>query len=1503
MALPTDVKTLWTYNVPEGSRTLLAAAFPEIDFRFISIHGAAEQDRWRIVRSPGPALALWGDRHPGDLWRVAGAERLRVFQICAGPLALPGATGSELVPLGYGMVAVEETPLLPGRRFAAGDPATRSAVPAALLEEGTRGLAAFLERGLTTYTHKGAQLASMPKPEGRPGPRVVVVAEERTPLHVPVHEPKATLAELVRRARADNPEAFLVLLLNAERAQGGRLRTAIGDDAVALADEVVGGFYHPSVLRTGDRVYTLSGMAGLDALARGLDLVCLGTPLYARALPGDPGRMGLGEVFARYFLDGTRYVDPATGQRIALSTALDLVAERTPADRRIAVAMPEAAAPAAPPSPEATPTDTAAAPRATKEPKADQKPKADQDPKAGQDLKAGKEPKAPKAQKAAKASAPVEARPGLEPFAQRFATPNWLQTEELLSTVTLGPGMRRVVALSANLAPHATALHLLGLLGASENDLRPRASVPQEVIDAYAETVPDVFQNALRLRLKSFDPDRTVLLVGGLDSIAMRLVARVARDVGIPRLHAPVIPYASTGPFAGRVAAEARDLDSLADYLIAWHPSHLAHARTVGFPAERLLPWSPAQEATGGRDTLLVILAAPEPEQEPAHGETLRGVLTSLTQRAEVFGIRAEIVASPACISLLGAEMLEVLFSSPGVRFTAADDIMAAARVYLPGAAVVISDDPATLSLAAALAIPSIHILGAEPAEEMQADTAWDAESLGRRLRQSLDEAQAAAPPPLDDRSTLWARLQEGGDLVCLPSPGAQLLQGKPSRFGLLGSNAPREVFEQTQKYVLEMLGFRDVVRVKGGLGKIGRYGDVDAFAIWGIRASKTKGELSIMARALNRELIIIEDGFVRSIQIGLSGEPGLAVLLDDATAYYDATRASQLEQVLNGESRLTTQEVARARRLIARIHQTKVTKYNFAPYTELKVGRPGRPKILLVDQRFGDQSVTSGLADERSFALMLETAMSFADTHDILVKTHPDRNIGGKEGYFTDDVLARYAGSPDLFLVEQDMNPFSAIDVCEKVFVVTSGMGFEALIAGREVWCFGAPFYSNWGATIDMVRVQRREARRSVEEIFHFSYLVASRYYSPDLGRRCELEELVDYIVGARPFTIDPAMVDANVRHGGSSRTRGMPRRKARQEGSVATAVAESLAPPTTTVAVGFSKWKRRFLPSYFPDRRFVFLEPDQAIEDVREFQNLTAKPEIMVWGIKSLPGMQALAARRGLKVCRVEDGFLRSVGLGSEYRRPYSLCLDYTGIYFDATRPSDLERILQTYDFHRDERLMEVARLAIEHLVRSGLSKYNFPRDVEPEAVYGPKKRKRVLVVGQVEDDASILLGAPKGITNNDLVRLARSENPGAQVIYKIHPDVLAQKRASFSDPADVRDLCEVVATRMPLADALHQVDHVYTITSLAGFEALVHGAKVTAVGAPFYTGWGLADERMRVERRGRTLSLEEVFAAAYLLYPTYFEPATGARITLDETLDRIQTELAQLPVKSAA
>lgn len=335
------------------------------------------------------------------------------------------------------------------------------------------------------------------------------------------------------------------------------------------------------------------------------------------------------------------------------------------------------------------------------------------------------------------------------------------------------------------------------------------------------------------------------------------------------------------------------------------------------------------------------------------------------------------------------------------------------------------------------------------------------------------------------------------------------------------------------------------------------------------------------------------------------------------------------------------------------------------------------------------------------------------------------------------------------------------------------------------------------------------------------------------------------------------------------------------------------------STFLIGFSSAWKPLLAKLFKDRALVYISIniDETSFNLKFKERLTKSPnsEIYVWGFKTPEFILDFIKKAKLPCKFVEDGFIRSVHLGSGKAPPRSWCFDSKTPYFDSRTPSDLEVLLSTYDFKSDTALIKRSRELINVIVNNNISKYNNSLPVNVHAFYGKKTSKRVLVVGQVEDDASIKYGCNRPITNFDLLSLACDENPEAQIFYKEHPDVLTGNRQNSSDMEKLKSRCHLLAQDLPLSQALETIDHVYTITSLCGFEALLRDIKVTALGCPFYANWGLTDDRQPNPRRQRKLTKYELFAGAYVLYPNYFDPETGDKKTIEETLQAILTERA--------
>jgi capsular polysaccharide export protein len=285
-----------------------------------------------------------------------------------------------------------------------------------------------------------------------------------------------------------------------------------------------------------------------------------------------------------------------------------------------------------------------------------------------------------------------------------------------------------------------------------------------------------------------------------------------------------------------------------------------------------------------------------------------------------------------------------------------------------------------------------------------------------------------------------------------------------------------------------------------------------------------------------------------------------------------------------------------------------------------------------------------------------------------------------------------------------------------------------------------------------------------------------------------------------------------------------------------------------------------------------------------------------VAVWRAKAPPSAIAELERTGQPLIEVEDGFLRSQGLGADCVPPLSITVDPLGAYFDPAQASQLERILQEHEV--DGATLKRARQLRERIVAAGLGKYE--RGSGPPLSRPGGARRHILVPGQVEDDRAVLSGGAGLTSNLDLLRRVRAAEPDAFLIYKPHPDVEAGHRKGAIPAQLTHECADLVVADQSISALLEMVDAVHVNTSLTGFEALLRGKAVTTHGVPFYAGWGLTRDLGPVpERRTRRRSLDELVAATLLLYPRYLDPVTGLPCPAEIVVDRLTSSTA--PVTS--
>ncbi|MEM9011658.1 MAG: capsular polysaccharide biosynthesis protein [Pseudomonadota bacterium] len=615
----------------------------------------------------------------------------------------------------------------------------------------------------------------------------------------------------------------------------------------------------------------------------------------------------------------------------------------------------------------------------------------------------------------------------------------------------------------------------------------------------------------------------------------------------------------------------------------------------------------------------------------------------------------------------------------------------------------------------------------------------------------------------------------------------------------------------------------------------------MDAVGVWGQRGVARRGFAA--ARRFRRPVVVVEDAFLRSVQPGRE-EPPAGLLIDETGVYYDANAPSAIEDLLASD--LTEEALARARAGLALFRRLGLSKYNA---WDLAAPLPEPGFVLVVDQTRDDASIAGAGATAATFDAMLAAARAENPGARILLRPHPEVVAGRKRGHLR--------GGGDVGVLPPNLPPAAVLARAARVYTVSSQLGFEAILAGHRPRVFGLPFYAGWGLSDDEMTSPRRGKVRSAEAVFSAAMLEAPTWY--DLYDR-------------GPATFEDAATGLAVR-----------------------AAAHRLA-PRGAVCHGMRLWKRPAVASFLRGGPVRF-EDDAARAVSRA---AAGKQPLFVWAGRETADLAARCAAAEVPLFRVEDGFLRSAGLGAALVPALSLVFDDLGIYYDPGRPSRLEALIaEAVELPEDA--LDRARRLREGIVSAGLSKYNVG---EAAAIEVPAGRQVILVPGQVEDDASIRLGASDVRTNLGLLEATRAANPEVFLIYKPHPDVEAGLRQGRVPEAALTSLADHVARRADPASLLARADAVWTMTSLMGFEALLRGVPVHTLGQPFYAGWGLTqDHGPPVARRTARPGLDALVHAALIDYPTYRDPVSRLPAPPEVIVRRLSAPSGRVPRQDPA
>ena len=611
-------------------------------------------------------------------------------------------------------------------------------------------------------------------------------------------------------------------------------------------------------------------------------------------------------------------------------------------------------------------------------------------------------------------------------------------------------------------------------------------------------------------------------------------------------------------------------------------------------------------------------------------------------------------------------------------------------------------------------------------------------------------------------------------------------------------------------------------------------------------------GRLPASRKALERfgnPVVTFEDAFLRSVLPGPSTPP-LGLTIDDLGVHFDPTTPSRLETTLKSHPLDDPDLLRRAAEGRAFLRHYGLSKYNPVPRG---FGPPPEAGyVLVIDQVAGDAAIAG--AAKGVFAEMLAAAKAENPDKRILIRTHPAvTHRKGRSGHFS---LSDTGGNVEL--LTEPFNPVDLLVGAAKVYCVSSQMGFEAIVHGHRPVVFGAPFYSGWGLSDDRNLLPAARDRRArmpdADQMFAAAMLEFPFWFDRTTGQACTFEEAACQLL-------------AEARH--------------RWDG---------LKPASM---LGMHMWKRGTTGGFLNGAGHVPKFVNSAAEACSTAKDTNG--QVVVWAGREPPSLASDCAKANIPLRRMEDGFLRSSGLGAELTPALSLVLDDLGIYYDPRSESRLETLIATSN-DLPEFAARRAKELRQRILETGVTKYNLSAKAPPDL---PTNREIILVPGQVEDDASIRAGTAETGTNLGLLEATRSANPQAFLIYKPHPDVQAGLReGALGDEA--LQFCDMVSAH-DTAALLDACDTVATMTSLLGFEALLRGKRVICYGTPFYAGWGLTEDHgPECPRRQARVSLDRLVHAALVDYPRYMDPVSGLPSTPERIVERLANGETGKPVR---
>lgn len=342
------------------------------------------------------------------------------------------------------------------------------------------------------------------------------------------------------------------------------------------------------------------------------------------------------------------------------------------------------------------------------------------------------------------------------------------------------------------------------------------------------------------------------------------------------------------------------------------------------------------------------------------------------------------------------------------------------------------------------------------------------------------------------------------------------------------------------------------------------------------------------------------------------------------------------------------------------------------------------------------------------------------------------------------------------------------------------------------------------------------------------------------------------------------------------------------------------------------FNFSKPYFVQSIWLDKFRSFLP--NAVSDIKNADCIFTWSDSNIERFKSI----LISKKINLPIVVFEEPFLRSVDLyrnknTTQYNNKYCMPCGFTYAnyaHYDIRGHGRLESLLTDKFIPLSEMQIKRSRYCIDKIVSNKLSKYN---NQQKDFIIDNSDYK-ILIVDQALGDQSVNLSGCNSDTFKEMLDSAL--NITKNVYIKIHPEQLVGRRKgyfNFNIPNNEQvfvskqnyPTVKIINDYVNPISLLEKFDEVWTVSSQLGFEALMLNKKVVCFGTPFYSGYGLTEDKANTNTLkfrktfNNHLTVEDIFYKTYIEYTTYCNPFNFKDLwQIEDVIDNLIRQLKTFP-----